>query len=236
MDASGYVTLSRQSGLLHQMEGIANNIANASTAGFRREGLVFSEFVHSTGDSPSLSIGFGNTRVVDLMQAGLTQSGGAFDLAIEGDGFFLIDTPQGQQLTRSGAFTPGPDGNLKTDDGYNVLDAGGSTIFVPPDARNVAVAQDGTISADGVPLGQIGLWQPVDPLSLQHQSGTRFSADAVAPADGGRIMQGFLEDSNVDPLREVASMISVQRAYELGQSFLDREDERARNVIQTLGR
>lgn len=236
MDASGYVTLSRQSGLLHQMEGIANNIANASTAGFRREGLVFSEFVRRAGDAPSLSMGYGNTRVVDLMQAGISQTGGAFDLAIEGDGFFLIDAPQGQQLTRSGAFTPGPDGTLKTDDGYNVLDAGGSTIFVPPDARNVAVAQDGTVSADGEPLGQIGLWQPVDPLSLKHQSGTRFTADAVAPATGGRIMQGFLEDSNVDPLREVASMIAVQRAYELGQSFLDREDERARNVIQTLGR
>jgi len=117
-----------------------------------------------------------------------------------------------------------------------VLDAGGSTIFVPPDARNVAVAQDGTVSADGVPLGQIGLWQPTDPLSLTHQSGTMFSAGAVGPATNGKIMQGYLEDSNVDPLREIASMISVQRAYELGQSFLDREDERARNVIQTLGR
>ena len=236
MDASGYVTLSRQSGLLSQMEGIANNIANASTARFRREGMVFSEFVKTAGDAPSLSMGYGNTRVVDLMQAGLTRTGGAFDMAIEGDGFFLIDTPQGQQLTRAGAFTPGPDGTLKTNDGFNVLDAGGSTIFVPPDARNVAVAQDGTVSADGVPLGRIGLWQPVDRLSLKHQSGTRFSADPVEPAAEGRIMQGFLEDSNVDPLCEVASMIAVQRAYELGQSFLDREDERARNVIQTLGR
>ena len=236
MDASGYVTLSRQSGLLDQMQGIANNIANASTAGFRREGMVFSEFVQSAGDAPSLSMGFGNTRVVDLMQAGLTQTGGSFDLAIEGGGFFMIETPQGPQLTRAGAFTPGPDGTLKTDDGYNVLDAGGSAIFVPPDARAVAVAQDGTVSADGVPLGRIGLWQPTDPMSLNHQSGTRFSASGVEPATGGSILQGYLENSNVDPLREVADMISVQRAYELGQSFMDREDERARNVIQTLGR
>jgi flagellar basal-body rod protein FlgF len=236
MDASGYVTLSRQSGLLHQMEGIANNIANASTEGFRREGMVFSEYIKRAGDAPSLSMGFGNTRVVDLQQAGMTQTGGPFDFAIEGGGFFMIDTPQGQQLTRSGSFTPGPDGTLVTEDGYHVLDAGGSTIFVPPDARNVAVAQDGTVSADGVPLSRIGLWQPTDPLSLTHQSGTRFSANGVAPAEGAKIMQGFLEDSNVDPLREVASMIAVQRAYELGQSFLDREDERARTVIQTLGR
>jgi flagellar basal-body rod protein FlgF len=236
MDASGYVTLSRQSGLLHQMDVIANNIANASTQGFRREGVVFSEFINRAGEAPSLSMGYGNTRVVDLQQAGMTQTRAPFDLAIEGEGFFMIATPAGQQLTRSGNFTPGPDGTLLTDDGHQVLDGGGSAIFVPPGARNVAVAQDGSVSADGVPLARIGLWKPTDPLSLTHQSGTRFSANGIEPAEGATILQGYLEDSNVDPLQEVATMIAVQRAYELGQSFLDREDERARNVIQTLGR
>ena len=236
MDASGYVTLSRQSGLLHQMDVIANNIANTSTSGFRREGTVFSEFISPAGDAPSLSMGFGNTRVVDLSQAGISKTGGSLDMAIQGDGFFLINTPQGPRLTRSGNFTPGPDGTLQTVDGYNVLDAGGSSIFIPPDAHNIALAQDGTLSADGKPLSRIGLWAPTDPLTLTHQFGTMFSASAVQPAEGARLMQGYLEDSNVDPIREVSSMIAVQRAYELGQSFLDREDERARNVIQTLGR
>ncbi len=164
---------------------IANNIANSSTTGFRREGMVFSEYVKRAGDAPSLSMGFGNTRVVDQLQGGLTQTGGTFDLAIEGDGFFLIDTPQGQQLTRSGAFTPGPDGTLVTDDGYHVLDARRIGDFRAADARNVAVAQDGTMSADGVPLAQVGLWQPTDPLSLKHEAGTRFSSSGVEPAEGG---------------------------------------------------
>ena len=236
MDAAGYVTLSRQSGLLHQMDAIANNIANVSTSGFRREGVVFSEFISRAGDAPSLSIGYGNGRVVDLSQAGISQTGGSFDFAIQGAGFFLVDTPQGQQLTRSGSFTPGPDGTLRTANGYAVLDGGGSAIFVPPDAHNIAVARDGTLSADGKPLAQIGLWQPSDPMSLKHQSGAMFTASGVEPATGSQILQGALEDSNVDPLTEVATMISVQRAYELGQSFLDREDDRARNVIATLGR
>lgn len=236
MDASGYVTLSRQSGLLAQMDIIANNIANASTTGFRREGMVFSEYVKTAGDGPSLSIGFGNGKVVDQQQGTLTQTGGSFDLAINGDGFFLIGTPGGQQLTRSGNFSPGPDGTLLTDDGYPLLDAGGSAIFVPPDARNVSISQDGTMSADGAPLSQIGLWQPTDPLSLRHEAGTRFSSSGVGPMEAGQMMQGYLEDSNVEPLQEVASMIAVQRAYEMGQSFLDREDDRARTVIQTLGR
>jgi flagellar basal-body rod protein FlgF len=236
MDSSGYVTLSRQSGLLNQMGTIANNIANASTAGFRREGVVFSEYITAAGEGPSLSMGHGNTRVVDLQQASLTQTGATFDLAIEGDGFFLIATPEGQQLTRAGAFTPGPDGTLLTQDGFQVLDGGGTAIFVPPDARSIAIARDGTLSADGVPLARIGLWQPVDPLDLIHTAGTRFAAGAVEPVEGAAILQGFIEDSNVDPMTEIASMIAVQRAYELGQSFMDREDERTRNVIQTLGR
>ena len=236
MDASGYVTLSRQSGLLGQIDAIANNIANASTTGFKREGTLFAEYVSRTGDGPSLSMGFGNTRVVDLQQAGISATGGSLDFAIEGDGFFLVQTPQGQQLTRAGSFTPGADGTLQTAEGYPVLDAGGSTIFIPPDARNIGVAEDGSISADGVPVSQLGLWAPTDPLTLTHQQGTLFSASAYQPADGGKIIQGHLEDSNVDPVSEVARMISVQRAYELGQSFLDREDDRARNVVQTLGR
>lgn len=236
MDASGYVTLSRQSGLLGQMEAIANNIANASTTGFKREGTVFSEFIARSEDAPSLSIGYGNTRVVDLQQAPISTTGGSFDFAIEGEGFFLIQTPQGQMLTRAGSFTPGADGTLQTADGYPLLDGSGSTIFIPPDAQNVGLAQDGSLSADGAPLSKIGLWAPTDPLTLTHQQGTLFTASGYQPADGGKILQGHLEESNVDPISEVAKMIAVQRAYELGQSFLDREDDRTRSVIQTLGR
>lgn len=236
MDASGYVTLSRQSGLLSQMDAIANNIANASTTGFKREGTIFSEFVAPTGEGPSLSIGYGNTRMVDLQQAPISTTGGSLDFAIEGDGFFMVNTPQGQMLTRAGSFTPGADGTLQTADGYPVLDASGSNIFIPPDAKNIGLAQDGSLSADGAPLAKLGLYAPTDPLTLTHQQGTMFSASGYQPAEGGKILQGHLEDSNVDPVSEVAKMISVQRAYELGQSFLDREDDRTRTVIQTLGR
>jgi flagellar basal-body rod protein FlgF len=125
---------------------------------------------------------------------------------------------------------------LVTNDGYRLLDQGGSPVFIPPDARNVAVAQDGTVSADGAPLAKIGLWQPTDPLSLQHQSGTLFSANSLQPVEGGVVLQGYLEDSNVQPVQEIARMIEVQRAYELGQSFMDQEDKRMRGVIDTLGR
>ncbi len=236
MDTAGYTTLTRQSGLMREMQVVANNIANLSTTGFRREGVTFSEYVRSMGEEPSLSMANGNTRHVDLSQAGLTTTGGTFDFAIQGDGFFLIETPDGERLTRAGTFTPSAEGELVTPDGFRLLDAGGAPVFVPPDAAGVSLSQDGTLSAGGTPIALIGLWLPTDPLTLRHQTGTLFASDGVEPAVGATLMQGMVEDSNVEPVSEIARMIEVQRAYELGQGFLEREDERMRGVISTLGR
>lgn len=235
MDAAGYTTLNRQSGLMREMGVVANNIANASTTGFRREGVVFSEFVAAMDQDPSLSMAHASGRHVDLSQSTLSQTGGAFDFAIQGDGFFLIETPEGERLTRAGSFTPSAEGELVTPDGFRLLDAGGAPVFVPPDAK-VAVARDGTVSANGEPIAQIGLWQPTDPMTLVHQSGTLFQGGALEPVADAEIMQGMLEDSNVEPVGEIARMIEVQRAYAMGQKFLDAEDQRVRGVIQTLGR
>lgn len=236
MDAAGYTTLNRQSGLMREMAVVANNIANASTTGFRREGVVFSEFVAALDEDPSLSMAHASGRHVDLGQATVSQTGGQFDFAIQGDGFFLIETPQGERLTRAGSFIPSAEGELVTPDGYRLLDAGGAPVFIPPDAKAVALASDGTLSANGDPIAQIGLWRPADPLALTHQSGTMFAATELEPVEGATILQGMLEDSNVEPVSEIARMIEVQRAYELGQKFLDAEDQRVRGVIQALGR
>jgi len=236
MDAAGYATLNRQSGLMREMGVVANNIANSSTTGFRREGVVFSEFVAALDEDPSLSMANASGRHVDLSQSTISQTGGTFDFAIQGEGFFLIDTPQGQRLTRAGSFTPNNAGELVTPDGYRLLDAGGAPIFIPPDAKGVALSADGTLSANGQPIAQVGLWQPTDPLALKHQTGTLFDGGEVEPAESATVLQGMLEDSNVEPVSEIARMIEVQRAYELGQKFLDAEDERVRGVISTLGR
>ena len=236
MDAAGYAALTRQSGLMREMQVVANNIANLSTTGFRREGIIFSEHVNRMNEGPSLSMAQGNTRLVDLSQAGLSQTGGTFDLAIQGEGFFLIETPNGQALTRAGAFTPSAAGELVTPDGHRLLDQGGAPVFIPPDAGVVGVAQDGTVSSNGQPVAQIGLWAPVDPNSLRHQTGTMFTAEELQPIEGTTVLQGFLENSNVEPVSEIARMIQVQRAYEMGQKFMDAEDQRMRGVIQTLGK
>ena len=237
MDSSGYITLSRQAGLLREMDTVAQNIANISTSGYKREGVIFSEFVVSSGlETSSLSMAHANGRRSDLTQGNLTQTNGTFDFAIEGPGFFLVAGPDGDQLTRAGAFSPSPEGILVASDGAQLLDAGGAPIFVPADASTISLGSDGTLSAEGAPIAQIGLWEPADPLALARAAGVRFDpGGAPVPLENGRMMQGFLESSNVDPVIEMARMIEVQRAYELGQTFLDREDERVRSAIRAIG-
>lgn len=236
MDAAGYTTLTRQAGLMREMQVVAHNIANASTGGFRREGVIFAEYVARLEDAPSLSMANASGRHIDLSQAPVTQTGAAFDFAIQGNGFFLVETPQGNRLTRAGSFTPSAEGELVNPDGHRLLDQGGAPIFVPADAGPVSMAEDGTLSAGGTPLGRVGLWAATDPNDLRHQGGTLFEAPGgMEPVEGARLMQGFLEESNVDPISEVARMIEVQRAYELGQTFLDREDARIRAVVERLG-
>jgi flagellar basal-body rod protein FlgF len=180
-------------------------------------------------------MGHGNVRNTSFVQGSLTQTQGTFDFAIEGDGYFLIETPNGERLSRAGNFSPNAAGDLVTADGYRVLDAGGAPLFVPPDAGTIAVASDGTISADGRLLGQIGLVLPTNARAMIREDGVMFKADdGFEPAENARILQGFLEGSNVDAITAIARMIQVQRAYEMGQSFIEAEDERIRQVVRSV--
>jgi flagellar basal-body rod protein FlgF len=238
MENATYTALTRQSGLMNEMRVVANNIANLSTTGFRAEGVIFAEHIKALGpNDSSLSMATASARNTLSAQGTLTQTGGSFDLAIEGEGFFLVETPNGERLTRAGAFTPNENGDLVTPEGHRVLDAGGAPVFVPQGAGPVGIAPDGTISAGGQPVGQIGLVTPLDALGMVREDGVRFRADGgYEPVFEGRMLQGFVEESNVDPVLEITRMIEVQRAYELGQSFLDKEDERIRSAIRALGK
>jgi flagellar basal-body rod protein FlgF len=221
---------------MREMQVVANNIANASTTGFRAEGVIFSEHINALGpDSGSLSMATANVRDTVMTQGSLTQTGGTFDLAIEGEGFFVVDTPNGQRLTRAGAFGPNENGDLVTPEGYPVLDAGGAPLFVPQGVGRVGIGADGTLSANGQPIGQVGIVTPDDPNQMFRESGVLFDArGGFTPAPDGRVLQGFLEESNVNPILQVSRMIEVQRAYELGQGFLDNEHERIRGVIKSI--
>ena len=234
---TAYTTLSRQSGLMNEMRLVANNIANANTTGYRAQGLVFSEFVRDMPGNPSLSMARAEVRNTSLQQGLLTETGGQFDFAIEGDGFFMVETPSGNRLTRAGAFSPSAEGDLVTMDGHRVLDSNGAPVFVPPDAASIDVGSDGTLSIEGQLLGQIGIYRVADPKTLVREGSTQFRAEGdIDPVENPVVLHRFLEGSNVNTVEQVTRLVEIQRAYELGQSFLDTEDERLRGALKALMR
>ena len=169
----------------------------------------------------------------DLEQGGLRFTNGTFDLAIQGEGYFLIETPQGERLTRAGHFQLNAEAELITDTGFRVLNAGGGAIQIPEEATNVSIAGDGTISFDGQIIDQVGVVQPEGQLSRAGDA--MFAAEeGFQPVEEPRVVQGALEQSNVSPVLEIARMIEVQRAYEAGQALIEREDDRIAKFISTL--
>lgn len=237
MENTFYSTITRQSGLLQEMQVIANNIANMSTRGFRQQGVVFSEFVRKTGDGPSLSMAIANTNSTAFAGGELTQTNNPFDFAIEGVGFFLVETEQGVRLTRAGSFQPTAQGELLSPEGFRLLDVAESPVRISGDVSEIFVAPDGTISNARQPLTKIGLVVPTNTEALQREDGVLFNAgQAFEPTEDATLRRGILEGSNVDPILQIARMIEVQRGYEMGQKFLDREDARIRDAMKSFTR
>ncbi|MGR3716655.1 MAG: flagellar hook-basal body complex protein [Thermohalobaculum sp.] len=236
MDSSfSYLALNRQIGLAREMTAIANNVANLATTGFRREGVVFAEFVQAAAPGDSVSMADLRGRFVSDRPGELTITGGRLDIAIAGEGFFTILSGGETLLTRAGAFQRSAEGLLVTPDGAPVLDDGAAPIFVPPESTSLEVARDGTISVDGAPIARIGVvTAPAETLSRVGATAFRAAA-GVTPVEAPRLQQGALEGSNVDPIVEIARMIAVTRAYEQAQGLIEDEDERVRGTISRLG-
>lgn len=235
METPGYITLTRQSGLMREMEMIAHNIANTGTTGFRQQGLIFSEFVKSLEGEESISMAAARVTKVSPAQGVLTQTGNLLDLAIEGSGYFQLETPTGTRLTRAGAFNLDPVGDIVSAEGFRILDIAGGPINVPAGETDVEIAADGTVSVGERLLGQIGVVEPEIGAELTREAGALFRTDApVAQSQSGKVLQGHLEGSNVDAISQLTRMIEVQRAYEMGQKLLDMDHERSRTALQTL--
>jgi flagellar basal-body rod protein FlgF len=237
MDNPGYIGLTRIKGLADEMRAVANNIANLSTTGFRAEGLVFAEVLQrGEMDGGALSMAQPRAHFTDDSPGGFAATGGPLDLAIEGPAYFQVETPNGPRLTRAGAFTLTAEGEVVNMQGHRLLTPGGAPLALPPGAANITIARDGTVAADGFPVDEVGLFD-ADPETLLREDGVLFRFEGeIGPAAESGVLQGFLEQSNVDPVVEMTRMIEVQRAYELGQSFLEMEDERMRGAVRTIGR
>ena len=235
------------------LDVIANNIANINTTGFKRARAEFTDLLYQgerlKGSSPRAGgpvvpegahVGLGTRPVAvrTLHQQGtLDSTGNRLDLAITGEGWFAVEGPGGEALyTRSGAFNTDANGDLVTADGLRVSPG----IAVPDQTVAIAIGRDGTVTARVAggdadqELGRIALAvfandAGLDPLGDNLFRPTAASGDAIEGAPGeagfGALMQGYLEDSNVDPVREISDMIAAQRAYEMNSKVVQAADE-----------
>lgn len=242
MDNALYVGLSRQLTLRRELDIVANNIANMDTTGFKVESLM----VETEPASPAQT--FGAPRPVkfvldrsvgrDFGQGTLRSTGATFDLGLQGDGFFTIQTAEGEQYTRDGRFHMDPDGRLVTEDGNAVMAEGGE-IVIDPELGPVNIAKDGTVSQGQELLGKISVVRFNELSMLEKVGENRYRNTANAqpePATDTDVHQGMLEGSNVKPIAEITRMIEVTRAYESMAKMMDSNAELSRRSIERMGK
>jgi flagellar basal-body rod protein FlgF len=262
METPTYIALSRQMVLQRQMDVVANNLANANTPGFKTEELVSSEYKIKAGRPLKLSYVQDFATARDFRDGPLKPTGNDLDLAIQGDGFFVVQTPQGNRYTRMGRFQLDADGQIVTSQGYPVL-AGGAPIVVNPDDGPINVAEDGSISTDRARdgtqqqvVGRLDIVSFADRNAMTPEGENLFGAagqvarpvntdlgtanvglpiDGTAtPGSATKIMRGMLEDSNVKTIAEMTNMIQVTRNYQSTQNFLDTEHQRLMKAIDQI--
>jgi flagellar basal-body rod protein FlgF len=243
MDNSLYIGLSRQMVLQRQMDIIANNIANVDTTGFKVESLLLkadSETPRPAEGAPRPIQFVASDGVArDFGQGSIRATGAPFDLALEGQGYFQVATPQGNRLTRDGRFHLDETGKLVTETGAAVLDDGGGEIVLDPQKGPVSIAEDGSISQDKLKVGKVGVVDFAAPGALEKAGDNLFrntSNIQPTPAAKARVRQGMLEGSNVNSVLEITRMIEVNRAYEATAKMMESEADLSRRAVERMGR
>jgi flagellar basal-body rod protein FlgF len=224
------------------LDVVANNVANANTTGFRGDRVAFQEALArggGGGPAPDSLRFVGVSRVrADTSAGPLRATGNPLDLALQGDGFFAVATPRGERYTRAGGLMASGSGRLVTAAGLEVLAApgGNARIQLPPGAREIVVAPDGTVSADGAQVGRIRLVRFDTPDALQKEGHTLWTAGSARPLDDAatQIVQGHLEGANVNAVSGMNELITVSRSFEsfqrVIQAFRELDERTAREV------
>lgn len=240
MENTGFIALSRQDALKRQMSVVANNIANMNTTAFKGEKMMFVEhLVRSRGGERILGEKLAYVRDIatmrDVTEGPLVQTGNPLDVAIHGNGYFVVETESGERYTRNGNFRLDEQGQLITQHGHKVLSDGGQPFFFGPADTAITISRDGTVSTVNGELGKLRIVAFENEHEAKLVAGGLLSAEA-APTNVERIevVQGALEGSNVEPVIELARMIEVHRAYEGVKNVIEREDDRIKRMVREM--
>lgn len=234
MDAA-LSAMSLQMTLMKRMDLIADNIANVSTSGFKSQLMVISLREDAADATADTTTEHQVHTVRDVREGPMTRTGNPLDLAIQGSGYFAIETAEGVRYTRNGRFALDQDGRLVTPQGHAVLGDDGRPITFTAKETNIVVDTDGTVRADGGEIGTVGIVQFADEQTLYRVSSGLMATEAPPiPAVDARILQGVVEESNVVAVLEITRMIETMRTFQSAQKMVESEHERLRRAIQTL--
>ena len=241
MELPSYVALSYLTAQSRALDVTAANLANAGTSGFKAERVLFADWLgRQTGtDAPpgQKPVAFVQDRATyrDQAPGALTHTGNPLDLAITGEGFFSIETPRGPRLTRAGRFTPQSDGTIVDGAGGALLDTAGQKLRLSPADVTLTVTADGSIESENGPIGKIAIIQPADTARMQLEGTSTLRPDGpTSVVAAPRIVQGAVEDSNVQPVLEMTRMMSGLRSFQFAAQFVENESQRLQSAIDKL--
>ncbi len=242
MENAQLINLSRQSALRNQLDVVANNMANITTTGFKSQRLMFEEFVMPVAEATAFKNGDEDLSYVhdystsfNFLQGSIRTTGNDFDLAVEGAGFFAIQMADGTEgYTRNGSFHVNTQGTLVEASGRPVLTDGGPITFTAEDGK-VDIARDGTIVSELGVRGRIRVVDFENPQLLDQIGDNLYVGEGAVPIDEVMVLQGALEQSNVQGVVEIARMIEITRAYDSVSKLMSETDELRRKAIESLG-
>lgn len=240
MENAQLVGLSRQLTLRRELDLIANNVANVDTMGFKAQSLLVKEQKLSPAAAtefrrPDRPISFvlDDGNLYDFRAGQMVTTGNDLDVAVDGKGWFAVQTPAGERYTRNGSFALGPDGTLQTRDGHAVLTDGGPLVLQPNESK-VSIAADGTISTNQGGRGKLRVVDFARPADLKKVGETLFEGKDAQPATLPRVVQGQIEKSNVKAVVEISRLIEVGRSYQNVAKWMSEVDDQRRNAIEKL--
>ncbi|MFQ5972032.1 MAG: flagellar basal-body rod protein FlgF [Alphaproteobacteria bacterium] len=237
MSSAGYISLSRQMALQNQLDIIAHNIANSTTSGFQGQAALFTEFLAQAQNGETLSYIHDRGMVRNTQPGALEPTASPLDVAIEGQGYFVVETEEGPRYTRDGAFRLDADGQLVTSAGAPVMSEGDLPIIFAPGESDIQISADGTVSTENGEIGKLRIVTFEDEQDMRPLGSALLSTDQIPlEAPDARVLQGVLEGSNVRPVVEITRMIDVMRTYQATARMIESENERQRRALQLLAR
>lgn len=240
MESPLLIALSGADALRRKMEVVANNIANSTTSGFRREAVLFETDRMEPKRNQPLDFVSDRSTYRDLSQGSFIQTGNAFDVALSGPGFLSVKDPKGETVyTRAGALKLSPEGNIVDASGNSIMSDGGDVINIPDTVKNITIGSDGTVAGDNGVLGKLAINEFANPQMLTPRGDNYYTlptGTAATPATETSVVQGSIEGSNVKPVIEMTEMMEISRRYQAVANIMEQEHDRIRSAIRTLGK